>query len=160
VKKLAMTLAAMALFGSGAQAETKQKMVGNWMVTTSEDAFDKGGSAAMITGNGSFIFAVRCLQKTPTFGIILPNDKLAMGQVFNVKLRVDRGDIVDVDGLAIDEHLIQVDNNFKIWKALPGGKEIAIRIESEAGVSQTQAFKAAGAGAALPTLTRECPIKD
>jgi hypothetical protein len=50
--------------------------------------------------------------------------------LFNVKLRVDHGDIVEVDGIAIDEHLIQADNDFKIWKALPGGKEIAIRIET------------------------------
>ena len=160
MKKLAIALAAMALFGSVAQAETKQKMVGNWMVQTQEDAFDKGGTAAMITGNGSFIFAVRCLQKTPSFGVILPNDKLTNGQVFNVKLRVDHGDIVEVDGIAIDEHLIQTENNFKIWKDLPGGREIAIRLENEMGVSQTQAFKISGAGSALPAVTRECPIKD
>jgi hypothetical protein len=44
VKKLAIAFAALALFGSAAQAESKQKMVGNWMVTTQEDAFDKGGT--------------------------------------------------------------------------------------------------------------------
>jgi hypothetical protein len=135
-------------------------MVGNWMVTTQEDAFDKGGTAAMITGSPGFFFAVRCLQKTPSFGIMLPSDKLTVGQAFSVKLRVDRGDIVEVDGIAIDEHMIQAENNFKIWKALPGGKEIAIRIENEAGVSQTQVLKAAGAASALPTVTPECPIKD
>jgi hypothetical protein len=160
VKKLAMTLAAMALFGSAAQAETKQKMVGSWMVHTQEDAFDKGGTHVMFTGIPSFMFGIRCLQKFPSFGIILPDDKLTVGQRINVKLRVDHGDIVEVDGIAIEEHLIQAENNFKIWKDLPGGKEIAIRLENEAGVSQTQVFKISGAASALPTVTRECPIKD
>jgi hypothetical protein len=150
----------MAIFGSAAHAELKEKMVGSWMVQSQDDAFDNGGTAAMITGSESFLFVVRCLQKHPSFGIILPNDKLTTGQAFNVKLRVDRGDIVEVDGVALDEHLIQTDNNFSIWKALPGGKEIAIRLENRLGVSQTQSFRIAGAAKALPTLTSECPIKD
>jgi hypothetical protein len=90
----------------------------------------------------------------------LPNDKLTAGQTFTVKLRVDHGDIVEVDGYALDEHVIQAENDFKIWKALPGGREIAVRLESEMGVSQTQSFKISGAASALPTVTRECPIAD
>ena|ERR1700738_931583 len=114
----------------------------------------------MMIGTGNFSFAVRCLQKEPSFGILLPNDKLTYSQFFNLKLRVDRGDIVEVNGIAIEEHLIQFENNFAIWKALPGGKQIAIRLENQKGVSQTQSFKITGAAKALPTVTRECPIKD
>jgi hypothetical protein len=149
----------MAALGTAAQAETKQKMIGSWVVQTQEDAFDSGGSYLMMTGRPGFIFAVRCLQKIPSFGIVVPNDTLSKGQLFSVKLRIDRGDIVVVDGIAIDEHLIQVDNDFRIWKDLPGGREIAIRLENDAGVSSTQSFKTAGSGAALQALTRECPIK-
>jgi hypothetical protein len=159
VKKFVIALA-MATLGTVVQAETKQKMVGNWVVQTQEDAFDKGGSYLMMTGSPSFIFAVRCLQKIPSFGIIMPNDTLSKGQLFSVKLRVDRGAIVEVDGIAIDEHLIQVDNDFKIWNDLPGGREIAIRLENEVGVSSTQSFKTVGSGAALQVVNRECPIKD
>jgi hypothetical protein len=150
----------MALFGSAAHAEMKEKMMGVWMVQSQDDAFDMGGTAAMVTGSANLLFGVRCLQKHPSFGIILPHDKLTTGQVFTVKLRVDRSDIVEVDGLAIDEHLIQTDNNFSIWKELAGGEEIAVRLENQTGVSETQSFKINGAAAALPTVTRECPIKD
>jgi hypothetical protein len=160
VKKLAIACAALTLFGSAAQAESKQKVVGNWMVSSEDDAFDKGGLYWMVVQSRGFAFGVRCLQKTPSFGIILPEDKLTEGQLFTVKLRVDRGDIIEVGGVAIDEHLIQTDNNFSIWKALPGGKELAVNLENMRGTSQTRVFKISGAAAALPTVTHECPIKD
>ena len=64
------------------------------------------------------------------------------------------------DGRSLMEHLIQTDNNFSIWKALPGGKELAVNLENDVGTSQTLVLKISGAGSALPTVTRECPIKD
>ena len=159
MKKLAMTLAALALFGSAAQAETKHKMVGNWLVSSQDDAFDKGGTYSMITGNEGVMFAIRCLQKTPTFAIG-SEEKLTPGQTFTVKLRIDRGDIVEVSAYALSEHVIQAENDFKIWKAMAGGKELAVHLENEIGTSEEHVFKIAGAAAALPTVTRECPITD
>jgi hypothetical protein len=135
-------------------------MVGAWVVSSQDDAFDKGGMYTMLTGSPGFIFGVRCLQKTPSFGIVLDDDKLTMGQTFTVKLRVDRGDIIEVEGYALDEHVIQVKNDFKVWKALPGGRELAVNLENEMGTSQTHVFKISGAASALPTVTRECPITD
>jgi hypothetical protein len=160
VKKLMIACAAMALLGSAAHAELKQKMVGNWMVRSQDHAFDKGGTYTMLVANGGFGFSVCCIQKSPSFGIVLLDQKLTEGQLFTVKLRVDRGDIVEVDGVAISEHLIETANDFKIWKALPGGRELAINLETEAGTSQTRVFKISGAASALPTVTSECPIKD
>lgn len=159
MKKLAIAFAAMALFGSAAQAEPKQKLVGAWVVSSQDDAFDKGGMYMMLTGSPDFAFGVRCLQKIPSFGIVL-NDTLTPGQTFTVKLRIDRGDIVIAEAYALDEHVIQVENNFDIWKELPAGRELAVNLENEMGTSQTRVFKISGAAAALPTVTRECPIKD
>jgi hypothetical protein len=129
------------------------------MVRSQDDAFDKGGTYTMLVANGSFGFSVRCIQKSPSFGIVLLDKKLTEGQLFTVKLRVDRGDIVEVDGVAISEHLIETANDFKIWK-LPAGRELAINLENEAGTSQTRVLKIYGAASALPTVTSECPMKD
>ncbi|SHG79165.1 hypothetical protein [Bradyrhizobium erythrophlei] len=160
MKKLAIAFAALALFGSAAQAESNTRVVGDWIVKSEDDAFGKGGIYFMVTGNDSFGFAVRCLQKTPNFGIRLSDDTLTPGQKFTVKLRVDRGDIVIADAYALDEHMIQVENNFDIWKELPGGRQLAVNLENEMGTSQTKIFKISGAASALQTVTRECPIKD
>jgi hypothetical protein len=78
--------------------------VGDWRVLSEDDAFDKGGTYTMFTGIDSFIFGVRCSQKTPNFAILLPDDKLTAGQTFTVKLRVDHGDIVEVGGIALGDH--------------------------------------------------------
>jgi hypothetical protein len=158
VKKLVIACAALALFRSAAQAEDKINMVGDWMVRSQEDPFDKGGDATMSIGAGSFYFAVRCLEKQPSLGVVLTEDKLTAGQTFTAKLRVDRGEIIKVGGYAIEDHLIQIENDFKIWKALPGGRELAINLENGRGTSQTRVFKIFGAAEALPTVTSECPI--
>jgi hypothetical protein len=160
VKKIVIACAAMALFGSAAQAAEQTTAVGDWVVTSVDSAFDDGGNAAIIAGIPGFFFAVRCQRKSPNFSIMLSKDKLTEGQLFHVKLRVDRGDIIEVDGISLDEHLIQAENNFAIWKALPGGKEMSVRVENQMGVSQTQSFMISGAAKALPTVTRECPITD
>jgi hypothetical protein len=81
VKKLVIACAAMALFGSAAHAEPKLKMVEEWAVSSQHNAFNKGGIYFIATGDYSFKFAVRCLQKQPSFGIFLHNDRLRPGQL-------------------------------------------------------------------------------
>ena len=123
--------------------------------------FGDGGAFVAMTGDGAVALAVRCLQKDLSIGVIeLGDDPKPMekGDVYELKFRVDAQPIVDADGVAISERLIQVETEKSLVKSIRDGKETALRLEDSRGVSSTHIFNTKGSRGAFADLSRECPL--
>jgi hypothetical protein len=133
------------------------KLVGNWLVSETEDRFEGGGTfiAARGDGAGNF-FAVRCIEKALTLGIGRDDTKFKVGDIFYIKLRVDKQPVLELTGVALNESLIQMDATAEIVRSIRDGKEIAVRQESIQGVSKTTIFNTKGNAKAFARLTKEC----
>jgi hypothetical protein len=142
-------------------ADYDGRIIGNWMVSAKQDRFGDGGAFVAMTGDGAVALAVRCLQKDLSIGVIeLGDDPKPMekGDVYELKFRVDAQPIVDADGVAISERLIQVETEKSLVKSMRDGKETALRLEDGRGVSSTHIFNTKGSRAAFADLSRECPL--
>jgi hypothetical protein len=139
----------------------ENRTIGNWLVSAKQDRFGDGGEFIALTGDGSIGLAIRCLRKDLSIGLInLGADPkpLAKGDLYDIKFRVGEQAIVTSKGVAINERLIQVDTEQSIVKSIRNGRETAIRIEDEIGVSSTHIFNTSGARGAFADLSRECPL--
>lgn len=161
--KAARALAcALMLFPSMAFGADGTRIVGSWVVTAKEDRFGDGGSFAAITSDGdSRVLAVRCIQKVLTIAIGLIGDdpkSLTQGQIFGIKLRTDKEPVMATVGIAITGRLIQVETMADMVRTIRKGKETAVRIENEDGVSETVVFKTKDTGRAFARIAEECSL--
>ncbi|HEV2157882.1 hypothetical protein, partial [Bradyrhizobium sp.] len=151
---------------SGYDSETRladgTKLVGNWLVSEKEDRFESGGTFFAVTGDGAGnMFAVRCIEKALSLGTGGINDatrKYKVGDEFYIKLRVDKQPVLELTGVAVNETLIQVDVTAEVVRSIRDGKEIAVRQESNRGVSHTTVFNTKGNAKAFARLTKECKV--
>jgi hypothetical protein len=149
------------LVAESQHADYDGRIIGNWMVSAKQDRFGDGGAFVAMTGDGAVALAVRCLQKDLSIGVIeLGDDPKPMekGDVYELKFRVDTQPIVDAEGIAISERLIQVETEKSLVKSMRDGKETALRLEDGRGVSSTHIFNTKGSRAAFADLSRECPL--
>jgi hypothetical protein len=142
-------------------ADYDARMVGNWLTSAKEDRFGDGGAFIAVTGDGGIAIAVRCIQKTLTIGIMQVGDDpkpIQKGDLFLFKFRVDTQPVVETGGVAIGDRLVQVVTEKALVKSIRDGKETAVRLEDNRGVSSTHVFNTRGARAAFADLSRECPL--
>ncbi|SDT00470.1 hypothetical protein SAMN05444158_4009 [Bradyrhizobium canariense] len=80
------------------------------------------------------------------------------GDIYKLKFRVDAQPIVDADGMAISDRLVQVVTEKSLVKSIRDGRETALRIEDGHGVTSTHIFNTNGSRKAFADLSRECPL--
>jgi hypothetical protein len=143
------------------RTDYEDRLIGNWLVSAKQDRFGDGGTFIAITGDGAVALVIRCLQKDLSIGVIeVGGDPKPMGKgdFYKLKFRVDTQPIVDAGGLAISERLIQVVTDKSLVKSIRDGKETALRLEDDRGVSSTHIFNTKGSRSAFADLSRECPL--
>ncbi|MDP9147917.1 MAG: hypothetical protein M3N22_09670 [Acidobacteriota bacterium] len=132
------------------------------MTSAKEDRFGDGGTFAAVTGDGTgYAFAVRCLQKNLSIGVIETGSDpkpMEKGDFYKFKFRVDAQPVVDAAGIVINDRLIQVVTEKSLVKSIRDGRETAMRIEDSRGVSSTHIFNTRGSRVAFADLSRECPL--
>src|SRR4051812_23266989 len=117
-----LVLAILLLFcGSlSALAGDDMHIVGAWIVMNTEDRLGEGGSFIAATREKSGLdFAVRCLEKELSIALLMTGadpKPLTPGQIFLLKLRVDKGPIENLIGKAISERLIQIETTSDLVK--------------------------------------------
>lgn len=143
-------------------ADDGVKVIGTWIVSAKDDRFEDGGTFfAMTADGGGEAFAVRCIQKELSIALGKIGDsadKLTAGQKFGIKLRVDKQPIIETSGVAISEKLIQAETKPEMVKTIRTGKETAVRIENEVGVTATYIFKTMKTEKAFARLAKECKL--
>jgi hypothetical protein len=146
---------------AGAIAD-EPKLVGNWLVSETEDRFEGGGRFVAVTGDDAGnMLAVRCIEKELTLGIGKLGDsveKYSVGDIFNIKLRVDKQPVVELTGVAINQTVIQVDATAEMVRSIRDGRETAVRRENIKGVSKIYIFKTRGSAKAFARLSKECKV--
>lgn len=148
--------------GAAARAEDSKRIVGTWVVSEKEDRFGEGGSYIAMTPDGAGnVLGVRCIERVLSIGIADGSDDpkpLVTGSRYVVKLRTDKEPAVTTTGLAIADRLIQVETMADMVRTMRKGKETAVRIESESGVSRTMVFKTSATGKAFSRIAAECKL--
>lgn len=149
-------LLSLACIGQSLAAKGRSA-VGDWQVTADDDRFGDGGKyIAMTIGDGASFFAVRCIRKEWSLAVIA--GKQTAGDLFSVRLRVDKNDIVDEAGVAIDDLVVQIDPAKAVIRQILDGREIALRLKSSKGVTQDYVFGISKARAALARHVKECSL--
>lgn len=155
-----MGLAALAvamLAAGAARADYEGREIGNWVVSAKEDRFGDGGTYLAMTAGDGMIFAVRCIQKDLSIGLVFPTEELKPKDLFEFKLKVDREPVVERSGVAINEHLIQIGIDSDLVKQMLDGKELAIRMRA-ATFTSTHVIKLRGSSKAFVDIVKECPL--
>jgi hypothetical protein len=161
--KAVFALAASLWFAGYARAEDGRQIVGSWVVTDSDDRFGKGGTftAAAFDEGMSTALVIRCIEKDLSIAILdAANDPrpLDVGTTFVVKLRTDKEPVMTSIGKAISERLIQVETQADMVRTIRKGRETALRLENEHGVSRTVIVKTKNNGKAFARIAKECAL--
>lgn len=156
---LAMTLLAATVC---AHADDRQ-IVGSWIVSNDDDRFGKGGTfvAAVPDETAGTALTIRCIEKELSIAVLDSTSDpkpLKVGTGYIVKLRTDKEPIMTTIGKAINERLIQVSTQADMVRTIRKGRETAIRLESNEGVSRTIIFRTKGAAKALTRIADECNL--
>jgi hypothetical protein len=158
--KLLIAVAAIAA-AAPARADYQNRLIGNWHVSAEEDRFGDGGTFIAVTGDGGIGLAVRCLRKDLSIGILDmspdPNP-LTRGDRFNFSFRVDKTPIVEAEGVAISERLIELKTEKSLVNSIRAGKETAVKLTDAYGTSSVHIFTTTGAAKAFADLSKECPL--
>lgn len=148
----------------GAGSVRAASVIGSWVVTNQEDRFGDGGRFVAMTpavGAPGAVFAVRCFARKWSLAMI-PGTKLVTGEAFKLRLRVDKGGIVDGFGQALDEQLLQIaveaDAEPRLIKEILAGREIAVRLTNVLDVSSDLVFRLTGSRKALAGHLKECKL--
>lgn len=131
--------------------------VGGWTVSESRDRFGDETRHVALTKGAVGTLAVRCIGKR--FSIVLGDadrEPMRPGDAFEIRLRVDAGEIVTTRGEAIDSRLVQIDAAPTLVAELRKGREIAVRVRSERA-SYDRLFRLRDAGRALAGIAAACP---
>jgi hypothetical protein len=152
-------LTAAVLAGGAGAAVARGSLVGNWYVTVEEDRFGDGGTALAVTQSrsGDAMFAVRCIRRK--WSLALMAGKVNPGEVFLIRMRVDRGDIADAAAAAISDAVVQIETDAATVSKIAGGRELALRIVDPRGTSRDYVFGLAKAKAALSRHIKECTLE-
>ncbi len=158
-----IVLAALACAAvTSAQAEPVRKIVGNWIVSSEEDRFGEGGTyVAMTLDDTANAFGVRCIERQLTLALMpgtATDEPLEKGQQFSIKLRTDKGPVQDLKGGAINARLIQMEATPELVRMVRGGKETALRYETERGTSRTLVFTTRDNAKAFARVASECKV--
>ncbi len=161
--RIKLVIAAIALVAATpARADYQNRIIGNWLVSAEEDRFGDGGTFIALTGKDGIGLGVRCLRKVLSIGILdmSPDPKpLARGAKYSFSFRVDKGAVVETEGAAISERLIQVATEKSLVKSIRDGRETAVKIVDPYGTSSVSIFKTMGAIKAFADLSKECPLE-
>lgn len=134
------------------------KMIGSWLVETEADRFSKARTLVIAqTANhlGAYL-AVRCISGE--LSVALGIARYKVGDVFSVKFRADTNEVIDTDGIAILENIIQVDTSPKMIRQMMTAKEYAFRVTGFA--SNDVIFRAGrGAAMAIGEVAKACPLE-
>ena len=149
---VAAALAALLMAGAAGAQERKQ-VIGNWMVTVEQDRFGDGSRAIAMTVQSGNILALRCLQKKMSLALL---GKYKPGDIYVIKFRVDRADVVDTVGMAISDEVLQIETTPQMVRQMSTGKEYALRVAGDHG-SQDFVFRAGTAQKALVPVIAACP---
>ncbi|OKO69887.1 hypothetical protein [Bradyrhizobium sp. NAS96.2] len=162
MSKAALLAAVIALIAAmPARADYQNRLIGNWLVSAEEDRFGDGGTFIALTGKDGVGLGVRCLRKVLSVGIVdmSPDPKpLDRGAKYSFSFRVDKSPVVETEGIAISERLIQVKTEKSLVKNIRDGKETAVKIVDPYGTSSVSIFKTTGAPKAFADLSKECPL--
>lgn len=160
-----VSVLAMMLFAGTvcAHAKDERQIVGSWIVSNNEDRFGKGGTfvAAVLDQNGGTALAVRCIEKDLSIAVIDSSQDpkpLKVGTAYVVKMRTDKEPIMTTAGKAIGDRLIQFDTQADMVRTIRKGRETAIRLENDNGVSRTLIFPTKGNMKALARVADECNL--
>jgi hypothetical protein len=162
----AITISVLAMLLAGtvcAYAKDERQIVGSWIVSNNEDRFGKGGTfvAAVPDDAAGTALAVRCIEKELTIAVIDSSQDpkpLKRGAAYVVKLRTDKEPIMTTFGKAINDRLIQVDTQADMVRTIRKGRETAVRLENDDGVSRTIVFRTKGNAKALDRIADECSL--
>ncbi|NEV77926.1 hypothetical protein DYI24_12850 [Rhodopseudomonas sp. BR0C11] len=161
--KRGIVLSALAalLMSGAAQADYSGRQIGSWTTKARDDRFGDGGSYIALTMAGGAALGVRCIGKKLSLAMMetgIYARPIAEGDRFDIKVRVDKGEIVKLDGVAIGGRVIQIPASRDLVRQIRQGAEAAVRIETADGVSAIVVFPLHGAAKAFTDLGRECGI--
>lgn len=138
-------------------AHAEQRMIGDWILKSEADAFsDKAtNTIAMRMNDGMQLLAVRCLDGE--LSLALGGPKYRDGDIFFLKFRADKGEVIDTEGKAISEAVLQVVTKPEMIKQMMSAHRYALRVM---GDTQMDFIFRAGRGAerAIGEVVKACPL--
>jgi len=138
-----------------AQADPRRQVIGNWFVTSDADRFGDGVTVVALNVQDANSIALRCLQGELSLAML---GKYAQGDLFQVKFRVDRWDVIDTVGFAISDSVLQIMTSPQMVRQMMSGSEYALRVT---GTTSTRdyVFRAGAAARALVPVVKACPLE-
>jgi hypothetical protein len=141
-------------------ADYRDRRIGNWLVSATEDRFGDGGEFTAVTAADETLLAVRCLRKKLSIAVVKAGpDPPAMkkGEIFRFEFRVDRVPTDVTTGKVIAPTVVELDTDADLVIAIRDAKETAMRMIGD-DWRLTVVFKTAGGAKAFADLARECPL--
>jgi hypothetical protein len=132
-------------------------------VSNNEDRFGNGGTfvAAAPDETAGTALTIRCIEKELSIAVLdnaSDPKPLKVGTAYIVKLRTDKEPIMTTVGKVINDRLIQVDTQADMVRTIRKGRETAVRLENDNGVSRTIVFRTKGTAKALSRIADECNL--
>lgn len=137
-------------------APAAQRVVGDWLVTVEADRFsDANKTVVALTVSDDGVLAVRCLSSRLSLALL---GKYRTGDIFIVKFRADRHDIIDTKAAAISDEVMEIHTPPEMVRQMLSAKEYAFRV---IGVARSDFVFRAGRGAsrAIGEVTKACPLE-
>jgi hypothetical protein len=146
---------ALVLLGAAiAGAQDQKKLIGNWYVEVDKDRLTEGASkvlaATVQKGNA---LGIRCFSGKASIAL---GGKYKEGDVFGVKIRIDKNPVVNALGTTVSEQVLEIVLTKDLLRQLVGGKKYAFRVT---GASAT-VFRVGNAKQVLADVVMECPFDE
>jgi hypothetical protein len=155
-----LVLAALLVAGNAAaDSDVESKEAGNWFVRIEADRFGAGGRYVIANANPSGSgFGVRCIEKKLSLTFSELQSNFTVGEVLDVKVRVDKEPVVATAGVAMTERIVQIVPVPGLIRAIRDGRETAFRLAGKDGTSIVRVFDNTGAPEAFRAIEKECSL--
>lgn len=116
---------------SGAVAQTKKEMLGNFLVQSEEDRFTNEPTVLGIAFGQGGALGLKCSNKELSLFLMDPKSEhdFEKGEVYEIKQRVDKNAVEDVKGVSIDGRMLQLLLPPELLTQMATAKEIAYRVD-------------------------------
>ncbi|TBW38810.1 hypothetical protein EYW49_08970 [Siculibacillus lacustris] len=140
-----------------ALAKETKKTVGGWTIVKSEDAFSDSEKVMLMKSAERIIIMVRCFSGVPNLAMVTP-ERFEAGGSFSLKLRLDRGPIVEAGATALSSQVLETnDIEDYFYRDMRTAKVLAIRVSGES-VSTDYKISLGGIDQAFSEFAEPCKI--
>jgi hypothetical protein len=128
IKTLGLVMAC--IFAAPSIAQETKTTIGSFLVTTTKDPFSDGSNVIALAVGETDAMAIRCLDNDLSVVVMRPEQKWTEGDVFQIKFRADSKPVIEREGQALGDVIIQVADSSALIDDINGAKSVSFRVAS------------------------------